>query len=746
MIDQIIQVFYNLLFFVTPLIMTKSTSELFEFNKILFIYVVTVLITFFWLLKMVVNKKIILKKTFLDIPIIVFFLSQLISTIFSLDRHTSIFGYYGRFNGGLLSMLSYIILYYAFVSNQINVEKTLKAILASSLFVILWAIPGKFGHDLTCLLFTGQFNNSCWDNTTLAFRPELRAFSTLGQPNWLGAYLAVAFFIGLYFLLKKGRDKITPLHMIIYLFLNFSMILFTRSRSALFAVFAGLTLFIIYYLFLRLRSGQVFIKINTKKTLIILLIITVIPIIFFKTGIDKTDKYLTLKTYQNIFIKKPASLPTTNYLPTEASAKVGQLPTTNSSSVTESFDIRKIVWQGAWKLGLKYPFFGTGVETFAFSYNFVRPIAHNLTSEWDYVYNKAHNEYLNFLATTGFVGLGTYLILIGVFISLAISKIKYKISNIHIKYQKEIKSNLTIEQYNNETMLIVCLLISYFTILITNFFGFSTTTIQLFFYLIPAFIIGSNIFQPPNTYHLTPNNLSLLQKFLAFLLLSSTIYLLFSITVYYLADVNYSYGTKYAKVVNHQKATSYFEKALKLRQEPVYGDRFSSSLAYLSALASLQNQKDLAKQIAALSDSYSRNTVQAYPKNVFYWKTRAKNMYYFYQMTGSDNELLQGIEALKTARKLYPTDPKIPYSLALYYSTLYDSTKNNLDRQNWQRLSLEEIEKTVRLKPNYREAYLFKGQLLKKYGQFGEAKKVFEEMLKSFGEKDEEVLKEINSL
>ncbi|MDO9028379.1 MAG: hypothetical protein Q7U68_05925, partial [Candidatus Roizmanbacteria bacterium] len=117
-----------------------------------------------------------------------------------------------------------------------------------------------------------------------------------------------------------------------------------------------------------------------------------------------------------------------------------------------------------------------------------------------------------------------------------------------------------------------------------------------------------------------------------------------------------------------------------------------------------------------------------------------------YQVTGSDNELLQGVEALKTARKLYPTDPKIPYSLALYYSTLYDSTKNNLDRQNWQRLSLSEIDKTINLKSNYREAYLFKGQLLKKYGQINEAKKVFDYILKNFDSNDSEVINELKSL
>ena len=72
-------------------------------------------------------------------------------------------------------------------------------------------------------------------------------------------------------------------------------------------------------------------------------------------------------------------------------------------------------------MALKYPLFGTGVETFAYSYGFVRPIAHNLTSEWDYVYNKAHNEYFNYLALTGFLGLGAYLGFIAVFIIYVLS-------------------------------------------------------------------------------------------------------------------------------------------------------------------------------------------------------------------------------------------------------------------------------------------------------------------------------------
>jgi O-antigen ligase len=728
MIDQIIQLLYNALFLITPLIMSKSTSELFEFNKILFIYGSTVLITFLWIIKMVINKKIILKKTTLDIPIVIFFLSQLISTIFSLDRHASIFGYYGRFNGGLLSLIRYILLYYDYVSNEINVEKTLKVILSSSLLVIFWAIPGHFGHDLTCWLFTGSFSNSCWDNSTLAFRPELRAFSTLGQPNWLGAYLAVTLFIGIYFLIKNKTNTKYLILNTSYLFLNFSMILFSRSRSAIAAVIVGLILFGGYY--------SLFIKQNLKNFLIILFIITAVPILLFKTGEDKIDKYISISNIKDQISK-------TNVSKTSPSSSINNL---TSSNVTESFDIRKIVWEGAWNLALRYPFFGTGVETFAYSYNFVRPVNHNLTSEWDYVYNKAHNEYFNFLATTGFIGLGTYLFFIGVFIIYIVKKIKNQRSKIKntVQNSKIVKNSRSLNLDLNFNILTLSLFCGWITILITNFFGFSTTTIQLFFYLIPAFVIIMENHQDKGTAEY--EKIRIFQWLIIGVITFSIIYLIFSISIYYFADVNYSYGLKYSKVNDQQKAAEYFEKALKMRQEPVYMDKFSSSLAYLSAVANMQKQTNLAKQIANLADTYNKKTIQDYPRNVFYWKTRAKNMYYFFQITGNENELLNGIKALKNSQELSPTDPKIPYSLALYYSMIFDLSKNDLDKQNWKKLSIEEIDNVIKLKSNYQEAYLLKGQLLKKYGLTIEAKKVFEFMLENFNKNDTEVLKELQSL
>jgi putative inorganic carbon (HCO3(-)) transporter len=124
LLNKLLKMLYLSLFFFTPLLISPFTSELFEFNKMLFIYFIASLVLFFWLFRMIFLKKIILKRTKLDLPIFIFLVSQLFSTFFSLDFHTSFFGYYGRFNGGLLSIITYLLLFYGFVSNFGCVKKT----------------------------------------------------------------------------------------------------------------------------------------------------------------------------------------------------------------------------------------------------------------------------------------------------------------------------------------------------------------------------------------------------------------------------------------------------------------------------------------------------------------------------------------------------------------------------------------------------------------------------------------------
>lgn len=709
--NKIIFFLFTLLFFLTPLIMNSITSELFEFNKMIFIYFITSLILFFWIGKMIFLNKIIMKKTFLDFFIILFLLSQILSTVFSIDIHTSLFGYYGRFNGGLLSIISYIILYYAFVSN-LNKDAFLKLLrisIITSFIVILWGLPGKVGYDLSCLLFTGQLNNSCW---TEQFKPAERMFSTLGQPNWLGAYLAINFFIGLYFFIKSN-SKISDGFYLSYLFLNFSSILFTRSRSAFISVIFGLIFLIFFQLFFNIKTGGYKKLHKCFSKILFLFFIFLISVLLFKTGIEKIDRFLKL----DFVTKKNSSqnqTTTTQFTP--------------NIKVTESFDIRKIVWQGAIDLGKRYPLFGTGVETFAYAYYFVRPVEHNLTSEWDYLYNKAHNEFLNYLATTGFFGLGSYLMLILFFI---LNSFKNLNTNREVSFLK------------------VCLLSSYFTILITNFFGFSTTTINLFFYLIPAFTFilqQKEGLKEEEIMDFQVKKLNSIQIFFGLILVFFIFSALIFIGNYWYADTLYAKADVYQKTGYYKEALSELQKALKLKYEHVYQDKLSYLLANFAYVIFKPNLKSEISQLISASKFYNEQSLKASPKNVIYYKTRAKIFYIFYQITMDKSYLINGIKTLDIAFKLSPTDPKIPYTQSIFYSLLADEVKNKKEKELYQNYLLSNLDLAIKLKPDYRDAYFLKGKFLKTIGRKNDAKKIFEYILKNISPNDQEVKEELKNL
>ncbi|HZE86631.1 MAG TPA: hypothetical protein VE090_00330, partial [Methylomirabilota bacterium] len=215
---------------------------MFELNKMWVTFILTIIITTAWLTKMVLQRKIFVQRTPLDIPLLLFLISQIISTLFSLDSYVSWWGYYSRFNGGLFSTVCYILLYYSFVSNlQVkHVLKTLTVTLISGIIVSLWGLPSHFGADPTCFVFRGSFDTACW---TDAFRPTIRVFSTLGQPAWFAAYLAVLIPLAMVYALKYTTKNLWNVKLISYIgvavlfYLNLN---FAKTR-------AGFIAFIIAY-------------------------------------------------------------------------------------------------------------------------------------------------------------------------------------------------------------------------------------------------------------------------------------------------------------------------------------------------------------------------------------------------------------------------------------------------------------------------------------------------------------------
>ncbi len=182
--DRIIIWGFHLLFFFVPLILTPWNYELFEYNKMMLTYAFTVIIVGAWAINVVAhqtmkrsnngtksqsgNAQPFLRTPF-DIPIVLFLVSQILSTLFSIDRHVSLWGYYSRFNGGLISSISYVILYYVFVNNfrREQIKGLLITTLTSATLVSIYGVAEHFGIDKH--LWVQDVQN--------------RVFSTLGQPN-----------------------------------------------------------------------------------------------------------------------------------------------------------------------------------------------------------------------------------------------------------------------------------------------------------------------------------------------------------------------------------------------------------------------------------------------------------------------------------------------------------------------------------------------------------------------------------
>lgn len=662
MFSKIIKLCYLVLFLFTPLIFTSFNSELFELPKMFFVYLLTTIILTLHLLNYISQKIPLFRRSFLDIPLILFLASQTISTFISVDPHTSIFGYYSRLNGGLLSIITYFILYWILVvyidekfkNNLINFS------LISGLFVAIFGIAEHFGID-----------KNWWVQDV-----QNRVFSTLGQPNWLATYLCILLPFSIsksfeYFSQKKYLLS-TIYHLSSTIF--FICLLFTKSKSGLAAAIISLGIYFIIYFFqnkpfappLRgispLRGSKDLHKGNLKQVGLVLIIIS---FIFLSLIINNPIK-------DRFFPKK---------------SEIRDLR--SDILITPSQDIRKIVWKGSFELWKKFPIFGTGVETFAYSYYWTRPVEHNLTSEWDFLYNKAHNEYLNYLSTTGTFGFLSYMSII--FIILF-----YLIRNLACR-----QAGLKLDIRN------LAILSSIASILITNSAGFSVVITSLYFFLLPAFLINTN-----NIKHNPPKSKNLINT-VFFSLTISFLFLLISqkILYYYLADVSYSQSENSDNKQDYEKAYRNIKISLSYNpNEPLYLTKLSSIASKLAVAT--KDPKYIDEAIKS-----SNQAINISPANTNFLKERAQTYYY---LSSIDVKYFQeAVNSLLKVTQLAPTDAKTFYLIGKF-----------LEATNLKEEAINYYQQAVDLKPNYDHAYFQLGQIYFEQKKYPEAKKNFESTLK----------------
>ncbi|MBI2268679.1 MAG: O-antigen ligase family protein [Candidatus Blackburnbacteria bacterium] len=714
------------IFAIVPLFFSSLNSELFEIPKMAFVYVFAILVLFSWAIKSLLQGRFLFRRTPLDIPLAIFLLALSLSTLTSIDRYTSFWGYYSRPFGGFVSTATFVVLYWAYVSNmgKRETENVIRILIGSAVVISIWGILEHFGVSPSCVILKGEFNVSCW-------APDVRArvFATFGQPNWMAAWLVAVAPLSWQLILRckaiplpmwntlAHREILSRSALYISPFLLFTAILYTKSRSGLVAF--GVS-FVIFWSFVFFHQSRKVRPCKPRCQSFLLIVTSYLLLVAFSGSpwspsitqlFGGKSKNIDLRVASNVVGNESSPSP--------------------PSGGTDSFAIRKIVWKGAIDIWKHYPILGSGVETFAYTYYNFRPQEHNYTSEWDLLYNKAHNEYLHYLANTGLVGLGSYLLLIGAFLW----NIKKRVlpPEGQILKIKNINQNL-----KNFFTLNFALLSGFVSILITNSVSFSTVSIATLFFLFPAMAITLKSDSLARKLETRKNNESRADKLRLLSLLFPLLvvcYLLFVTYRFWYADTLYKKAVDLVEQGEGNQSSIYLEQALKMRpNEPRYLDKLASSTSIVAAYLSEDAQKPKeAKELAEVSERFSNSALIISPYNVQFWSNRA---IYFKRLAAIEPKyLLLAVEALEKAARLAPTDPKIHYNLGVLYSRSGDLQK-----------ALATLQKSVELKTDYYDARVGLAELYLENGEKEKAINELEFVLKNINPADKDVKEVLEKL
>jgi len=364
MADKAIELSILAMVIIVPLIFFTRANDVFETNKMFVMRFFTVFAAGLFLISTIKEKRLLLVKTDFDFPLAGYLAVSFLTVIFTKNLMISIFGVYEDYEG-IITAINYFFLFYIVVNisqKRIFIGKIVFSILAATAIICSYGLAQNLGWDFVK-----------WNPET--YSPE-RFFSTLGNPNFLAAYLvsAIPVIFMLFFITKKNANK-AP---VLVILLAAIMVLFlTKSRAGFISLLVTLILITVY----------AFIDARREKE-----------------GLFKANR--------NWFVAFGFLLVITLFLPIVRSAMAMLWERMLLIIVPGNFVLtpRLYIWKSALMMFRDNPVFGTGLDTFQVVFPYYRlPIYWQL--EWNGTPEKTHNVFLQVLATQGMAGFGFFMLL-----------------------------------------------------------------------------------------------------------------------------------------------------------------------------------------------------------------------------------------------------------------------------------------------------------------------------------------------
>jgi O-antigen ligase len=296
-----------------------------------------------------------------------------ISTFFSVDKETSIYGILDR-KEGIITLYCYfsIFLFATWFLEREKLKILFKGMAISSIPVSFYGILQHYFMDFL------PRNSLKYDN---------RAFSFFDNANFFGTYLVLIILLTISLYLSVSSKRIGVLYLFITC-LSFVALIFSSTRSGYLGVLGGIIFLSIFVILKR--------KYLWKKWMTLLASFSLLLVVI---------NILENGAYWNRF----------NSVISDSYNVISNQTTGHEGS------FRIFIWKASLPLVNEYFWFGSGPDTFGL----VFPNDKELSGFTDVAkIDKAHNEYLQMGITMGVPALLTYLLLVSIILGLAFKAVK----------------------------------------------------------------------------------------------------------------------------------------------------------------------------------------------------------------------------------------------------------------------------------------------------------------------------------
>jgi len=663
-----------------PLWLLPFSYEVFEFNK-QFLLALLVSVAFFcWIARMVlVDKELKFKKTPLDIFVAVFIFVAILSAIFSADRGSSIFGFYGRFSDGLIGLINLAVLYFLITNNIESKNHLLRTLMWSFFFVILITYLSIFGVLAKIQGMLGEFKGGEGIFKGLSLPQVMlgNGFNPVsGSMEGLAVFLAViiVFLVTRCLIWQIKHSKLSLIINYLLLIASLVLLIIIDFTAAWIVLLVSLALFLAMALWKRMfreRAGRLMFP--------ILLIILAGVFMLIDTA--------------KLTPKESPWLPTGQAL---------NLPQERVLSQGESWGIGARAAIG----GVKNGFLGTGIGTFFHDFSKYKSLKWNSSELWQMRFDRPGNYISEILGTMGFLGILSYLVLIGMF--LLISWMLLSLNRRETKRETDAKQ--------------LPLLMAFVALVVSQFVYYQNTFLAFAFWLILAISVVS--WEKPIS-----EKIFSLQKFPEMSLIATAILIVFGLGIlgtyyfgqqFYRADMIYA---KSQKMALGPERTALIEKAVKMNPNFAQYQAILARAYLDAALTEMRKptaeQDSLALQatVAKAIDSAKAATVRG-PGQVATWETLG--MIYRDIRLVATGAVEWGIKSFEKAITLEPTNPVLHTELGKLLSI------------NEPEKAKEKFAKAITLKPDYLDAAIQSALIFEREDNLEEAIRKMEDLSLEF--------------